>query len=110
MSMKKIIQKIQLHFKRTLDKSEIDINELEELVKKGAILIDVRSPQEYEEGHLDNAILIPEYDINKKILNRFNINDEIILYCSTGNRSRKAKKKLEKIGYVKVYNLRDGIN
>ena len=40
--MKKIIQKIQLHFKRTLDKSEIDINELEELVKKGAILIDVR--------------------------------------------------------------------
>lgn len=108
--MKKIIQKIQLHFKRTLDKREIDINELKELVKEGATLIDVRSPQEYKEGHLDNAILIPEYDINKKILDRFNINDEIILYCSTGNRSRRAKKKMEKMGYVKIYNLRDGIN
>ncbi len=108
--MNKIIQKIHHHFKRTVDKSEIDINELEELVKKGAILIDVRSPQEYKEGHLDNAILIPEYDINKKILDRFNINEEIILYCSTGNRSRKVKKKMEKMGYVKVYNLRDGIN
>lgn len=108
--MKKIIQKIHLHFKRNLDKSEINKKELEELVKKGAILIDVRSPQEYEEGHLDNAILIPEYDINKKILDRFNINDEIILYCSTGNRSKKAKKKMEKMGYIKVYNLRDGIN
>lgn len=108
--MKKIMQKIHLHFKRNLDKSEINKKELEELVKKGAILIDVRSPQEYEEGHLDNAILIPEYDINKKILDRFNINDEIILYCSTGNRSKKAKKKMEKMGYIKVYNLRDGIN
>lgn len=108
--MNKIIQKIHFHFKRTSDKSKIDIKELEELVKEGAILIDVRSPQEYKEGHLDNAILIPEYDINKKILDRFNINDEIILYCSTGNRSRKAKKKMEKMGYVKVYNLKDGIN
>lgn len=108
--MNKIIQKIHLHLKRTSDKSEIDINELQELVKKGAILIDVRSPQEYKEGHLDNAILIPEYDINKRILERFNINDEIIVYCSTGNRSRKAKKKMEKMGYIKVYNLRDGIN
>ena len=100
--MKKIIEKLRFHFKRTLDKSEIDINELEELVKRGAILIDVRSPQEYKEGHLDNAILIPEYDINRKILDKFNINDEIVLYCSTGNRSRKAKKKMEKLGYVKV--------
>lgn len=108
--MKKIIQKIHLRFKRNLDKSEINKKELEELVKKGAILIDVRSTQEYEEGHLDNAILIPEYDINKKILDRFNIYDEIILYCSTGNRSKKAKKKMEKMGYIKVYNLRDGIN
>ncbi len=108
--MNKVIQKICRRFKRTSDKSEIDINELKKLVKEGAILIDVRSPQEYKEGHLDNAILIPEYDINKKILDRFNIDEEIILYCSTGNRSKKAKKKMEKMGYVKIYNLRDGIN
>ncbi len=108
--MKKIMQKIRFCFKRCLDKNEIDINELKELVKKGAILIDVRSPQEYKEEHLDNAILIPEYDINKKILDRFSVNENIILYCSTGNRSRRVKKKLEKMGYTNVYNLRDGIN
>ncbi len=46
---------------------EIELKEMIEMQKKGAILIDVRSPQEYREGHLLNSILIPEYEIKNQI-------------------------------------------
>ena len=46
---------------------EIELKEMIEMQKKGAILIDVRSPQEYREGHLLNSILIPEYEIQNQI-------------------------------------------
>ena len=104
--MNNIIRKIQKHLKRISKSNEINLEELNELERKGAILIDVRSPQEYNEGHIDGAILIPEYEIEKKA-NEFlkNKEDIIITYCSTGQRSKKAKEKLEKMGYKKVYIL-----
>ena len=74
-------------------------------------LIDVRSNQEYEEGHLVGAINISMYTIEKEILNYVkNKNDLIILYCSSGGRSREAKKTLENLGYQNVYNLKGGID
>ena len=73
-------------------------------------LIDVRSNQEYEEGHLSGAINIPVYNIENEIEKKVkNKNDIIILYCSSGNRSKEAKKILEKLGYENVYNLKGGI-
>ena len=47
---------------RELDKKDITLRELRELQENGAIIIDVRSKQEYEEGHVDGSILIPEYE------------------------------------------------
>lgn len=92
--------------KRSFHKKDININELEKLLKEEAVLVDVRSPQEYREGHLERAILIPEYEIVSKHEKIFKTKDEtIILYCSNGLRSKKAQKKLEKLGYTNVYNL-----
>ena len=45
--------------------NEINFEQLKNMVSKGAILIDVRSPQEYNEGHLPEALNIPEYEIRK---------------------------------------------
>ena len=74
-------------------------------------LIDVRSGQEYEEGHLNGAINIPLFNIEKEIGNVVrNKNDIIILYCSSGNRSKEAKMILENLGYQEVYNLKGGID
>lgn len=88
---------------------DIDKAKLDELVGK-AILVDVRSPQEFEEGHLDNAILLPEYEIEKNVSKILpDKTKTIIVYCSSGYRSKKAQKKLLKLGFKKVYNLCDGL-
>ncbi len=106
--MAKILRKIQKHLKRNIDNREITLEEMQKLIKNGAIVIDVRSMQEYNEGHVDGAILIPEYEIAQKIENKVGKDEQIVLYCSSGNRSRRAKKKLEEMGYKNVYNLKDG--
>ena len=92
--------------KRSLNKKDINKNELERFLKDGVVLVDVRSPQEYREGHLKGAILIPEYELISKHSKTFKSKDEaIIVYCSNGLRSKKAQRKLEKLGYTNVYNL-----
>ena len=94
------------------EKNELDIKQIRKIFENNidAILLDVRSNQEYLEGHLNGAINIPEYEIDKnieKIIN--NKNTEIIIYCQIGIRSKKAYKKLIKLGYNNLYVLKDGI-
>ncbi len=94
--------------KRSLNKKDVNKNELEKFLKDGAVLVDVRSPQEYREGHLDGAILFPEYELVRDHYKKFKSKDQIIiLYCSNGLRSKKAQQKLEKLGYINVYILSD---
>lgn len=101
--LKKIFNK---ESERSFNKKDINKNELKRMLQDGAILVDVRSPQEYREGHLEGAILIPEYELMGKHSKAFKAKDEtIILYCSNGLRSKKAQRKLEKQGYTNVYNL-----
>ncbi|MEE0866005.1 MAG: rhodanese-like domain-containing protein [Clostridia bacterium] len=103
---RKLRKKFNKKLKRSLNKKDINKNELVRFLKDGAILVDVRSPQEYREGHLEGAMLIPEYELMSKHSKIFESKDEIIvLYCSNGLRSKKAQRKLEKLGYTNVYNL-----
>lgn len=88
---------------------EINLSKLEELkaVNPYLALIDVRSPQEYSEGHLQGSICIPSYDIRRiaeKILP--DKQTVIVAYCEYGQRSRKAVNTLKEMGYVNVYNLK----
>ncbi len=72
----------------------------------GAILIDVRSIQEFKEGHINGAISIPYYELYKRAKEELrNKNQEIMLYCNTGSRSKRAKVILEKLGYNNVKNF-----
>ncbi len=90
--------------------AEIYKEETEKMLNQGAILLDVRSPQEYEEGHLEHAVLLPTYEIRQKANNVLpNKAQTIIVYCSTGSRSKKAQKILTNLGYEKVYNLCNGL-
>ena len=101
---------INRKFNRSMDSRDIEKNELEKMISKGAILIDVRSPQEYEEGHLEGALLIPEYELVSRCRQKLKNKEAIyIVYCSSGTRSKKAQKELEKLGYTNVYNLYNGI-
>lgn len=95
---------------RCCPEKEVNKQQLEKMVQQGAILLDVRSPQEFAEGHLENAILLPEYEIkeqaNKMLLDKQQV---IIVYCSTGHRSKKAQMILRTLGYENVYNLCHGL-
>ena len=98
-------------YNRGQDCIEIDYIELKERVKTGAILLDVRSAQEYQEGHLEGAILVPEYEIEKNIEKIINDkHQEIIIYCTSGSRSKKAYKTMRRKGYDNLYNLKGGLD
>ena len=107
-----MIRKIKRILYRSIDNNEISYDVLKKLTKNQEVtLIDVRSNQEYEEGHLNGAINISVYNIKNKIEDFVKNKEQlIILYCSSGHRSKKAKEILEKIGYTNVYNLKNGID
>lgn len=69
---------------RCCNYEEISMQEFEDLRNNNPnlILIDVRSPQEYDEGHLEGSILIPSYDIVKKIEKIIiDKNSIVVVYC-----------------------------
>ena len=74
------------------------------------IILDVRTDEEYAEGHIPNAILIPDYEIEEKaeaILT--DKNQTILVYCRSGNRSKSASEILVRLGYTDVREF-GGIN
>jgi rhodanese-related sulfurtransferase len=70
------------------------------------IILDVRTLEEYNAGHIENAVLLPVTDISNKgeeILS--NKDSKILVYCRSGNRSATASKQLIKMGYTNVYDF-----
>ncbi|MBQ2937535.1 MAG: rhodanese-like domain-containing protein [Clostridia bacterium] len=110
---RRFIYMIEKNFelKRSFDNNkDITKEDLDSYIKQGAIIIDVRSPQEYREGHVDGAISIPDYQIKKEIEKKIQYKDElIVVYCTTGHRSQKTQQMLENMGYTNVYNVYEGI-
>lgn len=86
----------------------IDANKAMTIINEesNTVIIDVRSSEEYNEGHIKNAINIPLDEI--KDIN-YNKETNIILYCATGVRSSEAAKELSSLGYTKIYNLDGGL-
>ncbi len=75
-----------------------------QLFASNPIIIDVRTPQEFESGHVESAINIEWQDI-ALVENSTNKDIRIFLYCRSGNRSQKATDILIDIGYKDVINL-----
>ena len=75
-----------------------------QLFASNPIIIDVRTPQEFESGHVESAINIEWQDI-ASVENSTNKDNRIFLYCRSGNRSQKATDILIDIGYKDVINL-----
>jgi len=73
-------------------------------------LIDVRTPKEFAEGHLSNAVNINFYDSNfMEEMSKLDKNKDLYIYCRSGGRSGKAAKKLKSQGFLKIYDLEGGI-
>ena len=109
--MKKLIYKLKNRFLRSCG-NDINYNVMQKMIRenRGVIVVDVRTRDEYMYNHLQGAVNVPLHEINQKI-SRYvkSKNDVIIVYCEYGGRSKKACGKLQKMGYVNVYNLDGGI-
>lgn len=87
----------------------ITSTEAQDLLKDGALLIDVRTTKEHDEYYIKDSINIPLDNI--KGLTELVEDKEtiIILYCQTGKRSKDAAKELAKLGYQNLYSLDGGL-
>lgn len=84
----------------------IDIDTAREKLKAGAVLLDVRTLEEYDKEHIEGAIHIPHISILADVPKQIpNSTTEIILYCSNGKRSLQAKSNLTYLGYCNTYML-----
>lgn len=76
---------------------------IQDVVKNGAFLVDVRTPSEFEDGHAKGTINIPLDEIEAN-LDRFKDKENIVVFCRSGGRSAHAKMILEQNGFKNVYN------
>jgi rhodanese-related sulfurtransferase len=71
-----------------------------------AILLDVRTEEEFKEVHLEGAILIPYDEIIERAISEISDkNTSILVYCLSGGRSETAARALIELGYTNVYDL-----
>jgi phage shock protein E len=76
------------------------------LVKQGAMLLDVREPDEFAAGHIDGAVNIPVGQLGARLKELEGKQDkDIVVYCHTGHRSSMAQDLLKAKGFKKVHNL-----
>ena len=85
---------------------QISTRDAHRYLNKGALVIDVRSPGEFNSGHLPNAINLPLDEIETALPSRVTDKKQVLLlHCQSGMRSGLAKKKLNGLGYAYVFNL-----
>ena len=74
------------------------------------IILDVRTPEEFSRGHLENAININYYSNNfQKDLAKLDKTKTYLIYCLSGNRSGKSLNSMKHLGFIRVYNVSGGI-
>ena len=91
---------------------QVSMNEAIDLMNKksGYIILDVRTPEEFKDKHIPNAINIPNENIGGEEISRLPDKDQLILvYCRSGNRSKQAAEKLVALGYTNIVEF-GGIN
>ena len=71
----------------------------------GAVLLDVRSPQEYREGHIPGSQNVPLQQLDKVEEVTENKDTVLYVYCRSGARSRQAVSLLKHMGYTNVHNI-----
>ena len=88
----------------------ISQEEFAKILTKEIQLLDVRTPQEYQQGYIKGAVLINFFDPDfvTKVSTRFDKNKPLYIYCAVGGRSNKAARKLIAVGFDSVYDLKGG--
>lgn len=92
--------------KSKMSYKQIDQETAKEMMSRddGHVIVDVRTQDEYDTGHIPGAILIPNESIgNVQPEELPDLNQVILIYCRSGNRSKQAAQKFADIGYTEIY-------
>ncbi len=95
--------------------TDVTVQQGKEMIDRGEVFIlDVRTQEEYDAGHIRNSIRIPLQDIKIQTeldneLKKIPGDRKILVYCRTGHRSALASEILAKNGFVQIYNMNGGI-
>lgn len=90
---------------------KVDVAEARKLIGEKVQVLDVRTLEEWNEGHLDGALRVDVSgkDFDEAAAKALDEGKPVLVYCRSGGRSAKATKRLEKLGCVTVYDLEGGI-
>ena len=91
----------------------INANETESLMASGALMLDVREPNEFDMGHLSSAVNIPRGLLEFMVGNNPALKDfekSIVVYCKNGGRSTLAADTLQKMGFSQIKMLAGGFD
>ena len=89
--------------------TNVTVAEGKKMINGGGIyILDVRTKEEYDAGHINGSVLIPLQEIGKRY-NEIPRDKKILVYCRTGHRSAQASEMLVKNGFEQVYNMMGGI-
>ena len=76
----------------------------------GLVVLDIRTPEEFNEARLADAVNVDFYDADfADQLDALDKNDPYVMYCRSGNRSSEAIKTMKDLGFVEVYEIDGGI-
>lgn len=96
-----VVQEVHVVLKKEDFKKAIENKDIQ--------FVDVRTPEEYEEGHIGNAENVDYLgDDFEDGIQKYDKNQPIYIYCRSGNRSGKASKIMKELGFTKIYDLKGG--
>ncbi|MGK0291226.1 MAG: rhodanese-related sulfurtransferase [bacterium] len=78
--------------------------------KSGFVILDVRTPYEFQTGHIANAKLLNFYSSNfRSQLAKLDRNKTYLIYCRSGNRSGRSFRLMKQLGFTKIYDVIGGM-
>ncbi len=89
--------------------ANINISEAAARLKDGAFLLDVRQPEEWVEGHVEGAVLIPLGELQAR-LSEIPTDQDVLIICRSGNRSSQARDLLRAAGLERTTSIIGGMN
>ena len=105
-----IVLVVFLGIKQIQGADGIDVKQAFSMNQQGALLLDVREPEEYSAIHAPNAKLIPLGQLGSRLQEIAAYKDKpVVVICRSGNRSSKAVTMLKEAGYSQVSNVKGGI-
>jgi len=87
----------------------VSVKEAAQRFDQGAFLLDVRTVEEWNQGHIDGAILIPLDEISSRI-DEVPSDQDVLIICRSGNRSTEARNLLRSSGLKRTTSISGGIN